>query len=175
MLPDSSFSQKVQDEELQRLSVACRAPLVLCYLQGHTCDEAARQLGCSVRTIKRRLEQGRRSLRSRLARRGIALPAALLTVGLTQKATASVPAVLTATAARAALEAGSSSSTAAVLAEAVLRGLTASRLKIVAAILTLATLVIGIGAFVPQSPAQRPEVPAPAAPPRTPRNPGQER
>src|SRR5262249_50672651 len=86
----------VLDEELQRLPVERRGPLVLCYLQGHTCDEAARQLGLTARTLKRRLEQGRASLRARLARRGIALPAALLTLGLTRGAKASVPASLSA-------------------------------------------------------------------------------
>ena len=41
-----------------------------------------------------------------------------------------------------------------------------------ASFLTLGTLVIGIGAFVPQSPAQRPDVVAPSAPPSsTPRPP----
>src|SRR5262245_36834885 len=79
------------DEELEKLSDECRTSLILCYLEGHTCDDAARQLGCSVRTLKRRLEQARRLLRCRLARRGIALPAALLTLGLTQATTARVP------------------------------------------------------------------------------------
>jgi RNA polymerase sigma factor (sigma-70 family) len=60
------------DEELQRLPQRLRSPLLLCYLSGLTRDEAARQLGWSLGTLKRRLEQGRTVLRSRLARRGIA-------------------------------------------------------------------------------------------------------
>jgi RNA polymerase sigma factor (sigma-70 family) len=60
------------DEELQRLPERLRSPLVLCYLSGLTRDEAARQLGWSLGTLKRRLEEGRQALRSRLARRGIA-------------------------------------------------------------------------------------------------------
>lgn len=59
------------DEELQGLPVRWRAPLVLCYLSGLTRDEAARELGWSLGTLKRRLEEGRRSLRLRLERRGI--------------------------------------------------------------------------------------------------------
>jgi RNA polymerase sigma-70 factor (ECF subfamily) len=39
------------DEELQKLSDECRTALILCYLEGHTCDDAARRLGCSVRTL----------------------------------------------------------------------------------------------------------------------------
>src|SRR5262249_46361370 len=63
------------DEELSRLPEKYRAPLVLCYLEGQTRDEAAQQLGCPLGTFKHRLEQGREVLRSRLGRRGLALPA----------------------------------------------------------------------------------------------------
>jgi len=66
------------DAELQNLPERYRAPLVHCYLEGQTRDEAARQLGCSESTVNRRLEQGKDQLRKRLARRGLTLPAALL-------------------------------------------------------------------------------------------------
>jgi RNA polymerase sigma factor (sigma-70 family) len=68
------------DEELQRLPERLRSPLVLCYLSGLTRDEAARQLGWSLGTLKRRLEEGRKTLRARLARRGIASVGLALTV-----------------------------------------------------------------------------------------------
>jgi RNA polymerase sigma factor (sigma-70 family) len=68
------------DEELQRLPERLRSPLVLCYLSGLTRDEAARQLGWSLGTLKRRLEEGRQTLRIRLARRGIASVGLALTV-----------------------------------------------------------------------------------------------
>ena len=54
----------VLDEELQHLPRCQREPLLLCYLQGLTRDEAARQLGCSESTLKRRLEAGKSALRS---------------------------------------------------------------------------------------------------------------
>src|SRR5205823_2560863 len=54
-----------------------RAPLVLCYLEGRTQDEAARQLGWSLTTLRRRVAQGRRLLEARLRGRGVTLPAAL--------------------------------------------------------------------------------------------------
>jgi RNA polymerase sigma factor (sigma-70 family) len=68
------------DEELQRLPERLRSPLLLCYLSGLTRDEAARQLGWSLGTLKRRLEEGRKALRVRLARRGIASVGLALTV-----------------------------------------------------------------------------------------------
>jgi RNA polymerase sigma factor (sigma-70 family) len=60
------------DEELGRLPESLRAPLVLCYLNGLSRDEAAGRLGWSKRTLMRRLEQARQSLRRRLQGRGVA-------------------------------------------------------------------------------------------------------
>jgi RNA polymerase sigma factor (sigma-70 family) len=67
----------ILDEELRRLPDTCRAPLVLCYLEGRTQDEAATQLDVSKSTLRRHLERGRLLLGRRLARRGITLGAAL--------------------------------------------------------------------------------------------------
>src|SRR5262249_43591637 len=58
----------VLDEELHGLPERYRAPLLLCYLEGQTQDQAARRLGWSLRTLKRRLEQARELLRRRLTR-----------------------------------------------------------------------------------------------------------
>src|SRR5262245_38508636 len=68
------------DEELQRLPERLRSPLLLCYLSGLTRDEAAQQLGWSLRTLKRRLEEGRAALRKRLERRGISTAGLALAV-----------------------------------------------------------------------------------------------
>jgi RNA polymerase sigma factor (sigma-70 family) len=65
------------DEELASLPEKYRAPLLLCHFEGRTQDEAARHLGLSLASVKRRLEQGRESLRRRLTRRGLTLSAAL--------------------------------------------------------------------------------------------------
>jgi RNA polymerase sigma factor (sigma-70 family) len=67
----------ILDHELGQLSHRYRAPLVLCYLEGQTQDEAVRQLGWSLNTLRRRLAQGRRLLEARLRGRGVTLPAAL--------------------------------------------------------------------------------------------------
>src|SRR5262249_38359201 len=98
----------VLDEELQQLPDRYRLPLVLCYLQGKTCDQAAGGLGWSRGPLQRRLEEGRRALRARLARRGLELPSALLLAGLTGgAAAAAVPADLTESTVRAAAGAAS--------------------------------------------------------------------
>src|SRR5262245_55819722 len=57
-------------EELARLPETLRAPLLLTYWEGATNEGAARRLGCSVSTLKRRLEEGRDRMATRLARRG---------------------------------------------------------------------------------------------------------
>jgi RNA polymerase sigma factor (sigma-70 family) len=59
------------DDEVGRLPEALRDPLLLCYFDGLTRDEAAEKLGWSRRTLMRRLEQARERLRRRLERRGV--------------------------------------------------------------------------------------------------------
>lgn len=70
----------VLHEELNGLRDAYRLPLLLCYLQGLSRDEAAEQLGWSLGSVKAGLERGRAQLKSRLERRGITLSAGLLTL-----------------------------------------------------------------------------------------------
>ncbi len=57
-------------EELGRLPEGYRAAVVLCYLEGQTCEAAARQLGWPVGTVKSRLARGKERLLGRLIRRG---------------------------------------------------------------------------------------------------------
>ncbi len=72
---------RVLDEELAALPEHERLPLVLCYLEGRTQDEAARVCGTCVRTLRRRLDRGREALRRRLERRGVAPAAAARCAG----------------------------------------------------------------------------------------------
>jgi RNA polymerase sigma factor (sigma-70 family) len=58
--------------ELDRLPERYRAPIVLCDLEERSLDEAARQLGWPLGTVKSRLNRGRERLRDRLVRRGVA-------------------------------------------------------------------------------------------------------
>lgn len=82
------------DEELQCLPDRLRSPLLLCYLSGLTRDEAARQLGWSLGTLKRRLEEGRIALRTRLERRGISAAGLALAVLAPAALNAAVPPTL---------------------------------------------------------------------------------
>jgi RND family efflux transporter MFP subunit len=148
---DSQWSdvRPILDEELNRLPERLRRPIILCYLEGKSNEEAAQELGCRLGTIYSRLSRGRELLRLRLQRRGVTLSVTALTAVLTASAVESAPAIpLMRTAVHAALAFGHSSSAAAVsprvatLAEGVLRTMFVTKLKIAAVML----LIIGVAA-----------------------------
>jgi RNA polymerase sigma factor (sigma-70 family) len=163
-------AREVLDEELARLPERVRGPLVLCYLEGLTRDEAARRLGCPLGTLKARLERGRAVLGGRLARRGLGLPAALATLLLAQGATEAVtPGLRVATVEAAAAFAGrravgpAASSKAVALAEAMFKPTIVGK---VVAVVLLAVVACGVGAGLSASPsAGRGEPEAPTTPP----------
>jgi protocatechuate 3,4-dioxygenase beta subunit/peroxiredoxin len=55
-----------------------RAPLILCYLEGLTNEQAAQRLRVSVRTVRRRMADGRDRLTSQSSERGVAPDLSLL-------------------------------------------------------------------------------------------------
>ncbi len=65
------------DEEIGRLPEKYRRPVVLCYLEGRTHEEAARKLRCSAGSVRGRLDRARQKLKDRLTRRGVAPAAGL--------------------------------------------------------------------------------------------------
>jgi RNA polymerase sigma factor (sigma-70 family) len=167
--------QGILDEELRRLPEKYRAPLVLCYLQGQTHEEAALQLGWPVDTVKTRLSRARQRLRVRLSGRGLALSAGSFAVVLAASAApAAVPTRLVEPTLRAALafgvgHGGASAGTAAavVLAqEGLKRGLLT---KVTVATVLALVVTLGAGAGVvfclrPAVPGPQPEdEPRPAA------------
>jgi RNA polymerase sigma factor (sigma-70 family) len=80
------------NDVLQQLPEKHRTVLLLCYWEGQTQEETARQLGCPLGTVRSRLARARDLLHARMARRGLTLSAAAFTAALTESAaSAGVP------------------------------------------------------------------------------------
>jgi RNA polymerase sigma factor (sigma-70 family) len=155
--------QAVIDEELTRLPRAYRMPLVLCCLEGKTRDEAACCLGVPLAAVKCRLEEGRKLLRRRLARRGLPLSVALAGVTLLPRAApAATPVALVSATSRAALRVLAGQATAGIVgadvADLINGGvptMNLPRLKIATALLLAAgVLTTAIAALTQNVPAR---------------------
>jgi RNA polymerase sigma factor (sigma-70 family) len=168
-------------DEVGRLPESYRAPIVLCYLEGLTHDQAARQLRWPVGTVRGRLARARDLLRSRLTRRGLALSAGWSLSSLCEgEALAALPPGLAAATAAAALgvRAGGIAvgrpAAAATLAEEVLRTMLLSKLKLMAVVAGGVALGAGLVAYGAAGSSQD-EAPRPSQTPRaagTPAPPG---
>jgi RNA polymerase sigma factor (sigma-70 family) len=145
---DWSDVRPVLDEEVGRLPERYRLPVVLCYLEGRTNDEAARTLGCPRGTVAARLSRARERLRGRLARRGVVLPAGALTLLLPQAASSAVPPALVRAAAGLCLTSGAAVPVpVAALTEGVLHAMFLAKLK-TAAVMVLAVALLAGGAGI---------------------------
>jgi RNA polymerase sigma factor (sigma-70 family) len=163
----------ILDEELQRLPEKYRTPLVLCYLEGMTNEQAARQLGWPAGSISYRLSQARDLLRKRMNGRGLALPAAGLIALLTEETvSAAVPTTLIHATVRAAatfaagktVAAGLVSAHAVALAEGVTTTMLTTKMKLVAALLLAVGLLGGSARMFVQADDAAPAAPAAPAP-----------
>jgi RNA polymerase sigma factor (sigma-70 family) len=143
------------DEAIASLPEKYRAPVILCYLEGRTNEEAARELGCPKGTVAVRLMRARERLRRRLERCRLILPAALLTVILAGRARAEpVAAALAGMTLRAALGAaaggtmtGAATAHAAALAEGVIRAMYLRKMKLTVAFLIALGVIVGGGVW----------------------------
>jgi RNA polymerase sigma factor (sigma-70 family) len=145
--------RQVLHEELATLPERYRLPLVLCYLEGHTQDQAAKKIGIAESTLKQRLERARSRLRLRLVRRGLG-PAAVLAAAAWPAAetSAGVPLQLVSSTVQAAALSAAKQTTAGIISVEV-ASLTRSVVKTMlltklqsAAAMVLAALVIAAGA-----------------------------
>jgi phosphate transport system substrate-binding protein len=173
------------DEEVSRLPEAYRLPVILCALEGHSQEEAARRLGWTPGSVKGRLERGRRRLHARLARRGFTLSAVLGAAEVVRASGTVAPRELTLATARAArlfatnasLPAGTLPAHVTALAQGVLTTMLCTRIQLAALaalVLTAAVLVTGlagrsawatapsqVGKGEPPAPARAVQRPAP--------------
>jgi RNA polymerase sigma factor (sigma-70 family) len=162
------------DHELERLPERLRAPLILCYLEGKTRDEAARELGWNLNTLRGRLHRGRLLLRRRLIRRGLTLSAALMAIAISQDAlSAGLPAAWTAQTIQAALRLaggraalGIVSQEVITLTQGVLRTMRTTQKLVMGLILlfSFVALTIGLCYSQPAGPVQTSSQPSAVAP-----------
>ena len=145
-----------------RLPDKYRRPLVLCYLEGKTHEQAAREMAWPKRTVSDRLKRGCELLRQRLSRRGIALSAGALALLLADQSARAVPALLLLATVRLAaqtLAGRATMATAAGMASGVLKAVFATRTGVLLSLLlTFGLAVAGVGVL-----ASQPEKPKPAA------------
>ena len=151
---DREQAEAIHDE-VDRLPTAFRLPVVLCYFEGLTLDQAATRLRCPSGTLRSRLARAREKLKISLARRGVAVPAAAIGAILAPRsASASIPPLLRDSTTRAAMQFAASHAAAggalsvrtAALAQEVLRTMFFHTLRLNAiSLLLVAAVATGAG------------------------------
>jgi RNA polymerase sigma factor (sigma-70 family) len=169
---DRSDNDGLLTEELAQLPERYRLPVVLCYLEGRTYDDAAARIGCPKGTLSTRLTRARELLRARLAARGVTVSAAAITALLTDAASPAAPTALLADTLKLATAASGAgaivpvSPDAAALAEGVMRAMYWNRFK-VAVIAFAALAVVGTGVGIALHPPATAQVPTSQVPAKT--------
>jgi RNA polymerase sigma factor (sigma-70 family) len=155
----------VVDEELGRVPAEARSAVVLCYLEGKTHEEAARQLGWSKSTLRRRLEKGRELLRKRLLARGLAPLAALTATLFAEGAASPVSALLLSRTLRAVASSTAVTPAVAALAEVGTGIPSAGTRKLAVVVLVAMSALTAIGLWACRGLADPPSKPAEELPP----------
>jgi RNA polymerase sigma factor (sigma-70 family) len=138
----SAEATAIIDEEIDRLPEWQRRAVVLCYLDGHTAEQASALLGCPRGTVLSRLAAAKERLRTRLTRRGLALPAGGFAISL---GAAEVSAAMVSTTAKAVLGGGASVQVIG-WAQGVIYAMFISKIKFAtAAVLTTGMIGAGVG------------------------------
>lgn len=171
MKPSSSTTEAawselrpILDEEVDRLPKKYRVPVVLCYLEGKSHEEAARQLGWPKGTVAGRLARAREMLHRRLTRRGIHSAACGFALILSENpTTAAVPPTLFSTTLQSAITFSAGKTTAitsaVILAEGAMRTMFVTKLKTAAGIvLAFGILGTGVGTYFHQTQAAQPAI-----------------
>jgi len=140
----------VLDAEVGRLPAKYRLPVVLCYFEGKSNEEAAASLNWPTGTVKCRLARAREMLRDRIARRSVSLSLGGLTTLLASEATpAALPGTLLRSTTHAALlvqsgaAAGAFSSHITALADEVSQSMSTNHGLRIAAVSLLALSLLG--------------------------------
>jgi RND family efflux transporter MFP subunit len=138
-------------EEVDRLPEKYREPIVLCYLEGLTHEQAARELRVPVGTVKVRLARGRERLRGRLVRRGLA--PSLIASFFTTQVQGAIPTPLLEFTVKAAMQvaavrAAGVSATVSALVEGVLRAMFLAHLRSMAALVATSLTLLLASALI---------------------------
>ena len=169
--PDYAEQFRILDEELTRLPDRLRSPVVLCLLQGRTQEQAAVDLGGSVRTVRRRLDEAKHLLRTRLERRGVVPAVAAGLAGGVGSVTAAVPADLFGRTVATVFDflAGGAATTApaAVLAHGVASTMLARKLMAAMTAMAVGLTALGVG-LADDGTKPKPDAPATIPPPNVP-------
>jgi RNA polymerase sigma factor (sigma-70 family) len=154
--PDAAVPSEAWPElhaEIARLPEKYRVPIVLCYFEGLTHEQAAGRLGWPVGTVKTRLARARAQIRWRLDRLGSSGAALSAIDHLFSSGSAPLPRVLLSSTARAAAHfarqgaaAGFPSTSVMAVARGVLKEMLMVQVKM-ASVVVLAAVALGAGAF----------------------------
>jgi RNA polymerase sigma factor (sigma-70 family) len=162
------------DAEVARLPDKFRAPVILCYFEGLTHDEAAQRLRCPVGTVRSRMAKARELLRVRLTRAGItplqASVRLLQTPPWAPEVSPALLARLTHSASRVAegqSVAGTVSTSVASLTQGVSRMMSLTKVVAFVPVAVIASALVGVAGLAARQAGDRP-APKPSAAPTAP-------